>query len=314
MVGRRKNARDAKPDRQATAWLAAVDISACRRWAGAAAAFLLALTAAFLDARGTGSPVVAPVFLGAAPSLPVAAGLDPRKPVYSVPVQERLISFGVNVDWGDEHLPGMLAVLAERDVRVTFFPTGRWARRRPDLIQTMAAAGHELGNHGDQHDHPASLSDGQLAELIRRASAVLEEIAGVKTQLFAPPYGEVDARIARVAAETGHWTIMWTVDTVDWRRPPPETIVQRVLGRVQPGAIVLMHPTEPTLAALPTILDRLLADGWRIVPVGELLRAGLAPPERHETPSPDDSTGPLEPSSGYSTSARRISSQVWGSS
>jgi len=254
-------------------WFQAVRVGGLRRWTGGV---YLLLAAVLLLARGV------PYGAGAMPAgVPAAApavlGLDQRKPVYAVPVDGRLVGFAVNVDWGDEYVPGMLAVLAERGVQVTFFPTGRWAARRPDLIQAMAAGGHELGNHGDRHDHPTALGDDQLAELIRRGQERLETIAGVRTSLFAPPYGEVDPRIARVAAETGHWTIMWTVDTVDWRRPPPETIVQRVLSRVQPGAIVLMHPTEPTLAALPIILDRLLADGWQVIPVGRLLAAARTP-------------------------------------
>src|SRR5690606_20288097 len=218
-----------------------------RRWAG------LGLAAAIIGCWAVaGSGLVPPAGPAAAGfgALPASAGLDPRKPVYAVPVAQRVVSFGVNVDWGDEHLPAMLAALAQRDVRVTFFPTGRWAQRRPDLVRELVARGHELGNHGYRHDHPLALADEELAQMIGRGQAVLEEIAGVRTRLFAPPYGEVDGRVARIAAAMGHWTIMWTVDTVDWRRPPPETIVQRVLSRVQPGAIVLMHPTAPTAAAL----------------------------------------------------------------
>lgn len=285
----------ARRDRGAAARFHTLDGRGVRRWAGTAAALLLAGLLSVAGGPG-GGPSAAPEATVVSVSVPLAPGLDPRKPVYSVPVGERLVSFGVNVDWGDEYLPGMLAELERRAVHVTFFPTGRWARRRPDLVRTMVARGHELGNHGDQHDHPRALADDRLAELITRGREVLEETAGVRTQLFAPPYGEVDPRIARVAAETGHWTIMWTVDTVDWRRPAPEVIVDRVLSRVQPGAIVLMHPTEPTLIALPVILDRLLADGWRVVPVGELLRAAVEPARREDPPAGESGPdGPKDP-------------------
>jgi len=72
--------------------------------------------------------------------------------------------------------------------------------------------------------------------------------------------------------------------------------VDRVLSRVQPGAIVLMHPTEPTLIALPVILDRLLADGWRVVPVGELLRAAVEPARREDPPAGESGPdGPKDP-------------------
>lgn len=213
-------------------------------------------------------------------AVPVAMPMGPRpvhrgEPIYTMPVDERLVSFAVNVDWGAEFLPRMLQVLEEHNTKVTFFPTGRWAALEPELLRELVRAGHELGNHGYRHDRPKALGDEALREHITRSQQLLRDLTGVTTRLYAPPYGEVDARIARISAETDHWTIMWTVDTVDWQRPAPEVIVRRVVPKVQPGAIVLMHPTEPTVAALPTILDMLTAEGWTIVPVGTMLDRAL---------------------------------------
>lgn len=214
--------------------------------------------------------------------LPVAAPSGPMplrrtEPVYIVPTRERLVAFAVNVDWGTEFLPPLLDVLDERGVKVTFFPTARWAEAEPELVRELVRRGHELGNHGFRHDHPKQLNDAALRDDIVRTQRVLLELTGVETRLYAPPYGEVDSRIARIADDAGHWTIMWTLDTVDWQRPRPDVIVRRVVPRVQPGAIVLMHPTEPTLAALPTIIDQLSASAWSIVPVGTLLDAATGP-------------------------------------
>lgn len=191
--------------------------------------------------------------------------------VYSVPTDERLLSFAVNIDWGEEFLPGMLALFEQHGVRVTFFPTGRWAGLHPETLQELVDAGHELGNHGYRHDHPKRLGDAALTEHIVRNREQLLELTGVETDLYAPPYGEVDERIRRVAEETGHWTIMWTLDTIDWQRPAPSVIYQRIVPKVQPGTIVLMHPTEPTLAALPGMIETLLEQGYSIIPIGELI-------------------------------------------
>lgn len=207
-----------------------------------------------------------------------AAPLKRGDIVYSVPTSERLISFAVNIDWGEEFLPGMLDVFEQTGVRVTFFPTGRWAGLHPETLRELLAAGHELGNHGWRHDHPKNLGDDALREHIVRNRDQLRDIAGVETVLYAPPYGEVDARIARVADESGHWTIMWTLDTIDWQRPAPSVIVQRIVPRAQPGSIVLMHPTEPTLAALPTMIQALQADGYELIPIGELIERSQSAP------------------------------------
>lgn len=212
-------------------------------------------------------------------AVPVAAGpLRRGEIVYSVPTTEKLMSFAVNIDWGEEFLPGMLSVFEEKGVRVTFFPTGRWAGLHPETLRGLLAAGHELGNHGFRHDHPKQLGDEALREHIVRNKDQLLEITGAETVLYAPPYGEADARIARIADETGHWTIMWTLDTVDWQRPAPSVIVQRIVPRARPGSIVLMHPTEPTLAALPTMIQSLQAEGYELIPIGELIERGQATP------------------------------------
>src|SRR5690606_499346 len=141
------------------------------------------------------------------------------------------------------------------------------------------AAGHEVGNHGMNHSHPRQLSDDALRALIDDAARLLQELTeGRAVNLFAPPYGEFDGRIVRVARESGHATVMWTIDTIDWQRPSPDVIVRRVVDAIRPGAIVLAHPVPQTVEALPSILERLAAAGYRAVPVGELIRRGQRDP------------------------------------
>lgn len=214
-------------------------------------------------------------------SLGVLAPAEPlrrEQPVYRVPTDQPWVAFAINVDWGDEVLPGMLALFEREGIRVTFFPTGRWASRTPELVRQIGEGGHEVGNHGFAHDHPKALSDEALTRLIQENEELLFSLVGEQPRLFAPPYGEVDQRIARVAAGLGYWTIMWTIDTIDWQRPAPGRIVERVVPRLASGAIILMHPTEPTLEALPQILEAIRAKGMEVVPVGQLIEAGLADP------------------------------------
>ena len=194
------------------------------------------------------------------------------QPIYQGPTDSKQMAFTVNVDWGQEVLPGMLELFADRNVKVTFFLTGRWAEKFPEDAAKLAAAGHEIANHGLKHDHPKQLSDWDLTRLIVENEKVLRSITGEAAKLFAPPYGEVDARITKIAAQNGYRTIMWTIDTIDWQDPSPETIVQRVVGRAQPGAIVLMHPKPNTLKALTTIIDQLQSQGYKLVTVTELLQ------------------------------------------
>jgi len=196
------------------------------------------------------------------------------KAIYSVKTSEPAVALAFNVAWGEEWVPAILEILAESGVRTTFFITGTWAVKFPQMVQAMVASGHEIANHGYDHPHPEQLTEKELVTLIEKNETLLRELTGVRTRLFAPPYGEVNQRIASVAGRLGYATIMWTVDTIDWQRPDPAVIVERAERRLAGGNIILVHPTEPTAAALPTILKRLAEKGYKVFTVSRLLELG----------------------------------------
>lgn len=192
-------------------------------------------------------------------------------PIYRGPTSEPRVALMINVDWGDEFIPGMLEVFAHYGVNATWFPTGRWAKVSPDLAKQIAQAGHEIGNHGGWHGAASEMSRGETARLIQEGEDLVLAATGQRPQVFAPPSGDFNQRTVAVAAELGYKTVLWTVDTVDWQRPAPTVIIDRVKGKIVNGALVLMHPTKPTLEALPIILDYLQEQGWQCVTVSELL-------------------------------------------
>lgn len=193
------------------------------------------------------------------------------QPYYRGPTSEPRVALMINVDWGNEFIPDLLEVLADYDVSVTWFPTGRWAAQFPDLAKAMAQSGHEIGNHGGWHGMASQMSRSEVVRLIQEGEDQILVASGQKPQVFAPPAGDFNKQTVAVAAELGYKTVLWTVDTVDWQRPAPTVIVDRVIGKITNGALVLMHPTQPTLQALPVILDHLLTRGYQCVTVSELL-------------------------------------------
>lgn len=193
------------------------------------------------------------------------------EPIYRGPTTEPRVALMINVDWGDEFIPGMLEVFAHYGVSATWFPTGRWAKATPSLAKTIARAGHEIGNHGGWHGSPSEMSRAETARLIQEGEDLILEASGQRPQVFAPPSGDFNQQTVAVAAELGYKTVLWTVDTVDWQRPAPTVIIDRVKAKIVNGALVLMHPTQPTLEALPVILDYLAQKGFQCVTVTELL-------------------------------------------
>lgn len=193
------------------------------------------------------------------------------KPIEQIETDEKVMALTINVDWGEEYIPAILDTLDQRKVHVTFFVTGRWAKRNPDLLKTIASRGHQIENHGYSHPHPDQLSVGANAEEIKKTESIIEGITGHKTHLYAPPYGEKGISGVRAADGLGYQTILWTLDTVDWRDDStPEIIAKRILNPairfgIKPkkcGALILMHPKANTVKALPVILDQLTREGF----------------------------------------------------
>ncbi|MBQ2699059.1 MAG: polysaccharide deacetylase family protein [Firmicutes bacterium] len=193
------------------------------------------------------------------------------EPYYQGSGAVNCLSLTVNVDWGEEYIPDMLQLFREKQVQVTFFVTGRWAKEHPELLAEMAAAGHEIGNHAYSHTSPNSLDVAGNKDEILRTEEAIREACGCTTLLYAPPSGEREPQVLQAAEELGYLTVLWSIDTIDWQKPQPEVIVQRVMSKLHPGAIILSHPTEQTLAALPQLIDNIQAEGYQFVTVAENL-------------------------------------------
>ena len=170
----------------------------------------------------------------------------------------------------------ILAALAEREVRATFFLEGRWASSHREETRAIAAAGHEIGSHSYAHRRAlSSLSaDGQLADLAR-CGDLLRELTGASPAVFRPPYGLWSESLLASAASLGMETVLWDVDAFDWREGSPQTICRTVIDSCGPGSILRFQQGGlSTPDALAPCLDALLAAGYRFVTVSELLAAG----------------------------------------
>jgi len=192
-------------------------------------------------------------------------------PIYKGPETHPLVAFECNVVWGTEYIPDMLDLLKENNIRITFFIGGEWAKDNPELLKRMVHEGHEIGNHGYHHKYHSKLSFEENCQEIIMTERTIEEIRGIKTRLFAPPYGDFNNTTLRAANSLGYKTIMWSIDTIDWRRDGVENIVKRVMKNPHKGAFILMHPTEDTIKALPIIIENLRQKGLEIGRISDLI-------------------------------------------
>ena len=179
--------------------------------------------------------------------------------------------FCCNVDWGEEVIPDMLKILKENNVKVTFFVSGRWAENNPDLLKEMFQAGHEIQSHGYSHKLCTQNSVETTKEEILKTEAVIMDILGVKTNVFAPPSGDYDETTVDLCRSMGYEMALWSADTIDWREgSTAEVIKDRILKKQLNGAIVLMHPKEETVKALPDLIKEIKDKKIEIVPLYRL--------------------------------------------
>ena len=181
------------------------------------------------------------------------------------------VSLMINVYWGSEYLDDILSVLKEKNVKTTFFIGGTWAVLNEDYLQKIYADGHEIANHGYHHkDHDKLDEQGNLNE-ISTTHKIIKELLGLDMTLFAPPSGAYDSLTVTCAQSLGYKTIMWTRDTIDWRDKDADLIYKRAIKNAHGGDLILMHPTEKTLVALPKIIDYFQTNGFNLTTVTETI-------------------------------------------
>jgi peptidoglycan/xylan/chitin deacetylase (PgdA/CDA1 family) len=180
----------------------------------------------------------------------------------------------------------LVRVLRRMHVRATFFQVGQMMSTFPAQARAVRHS-FPVGDH--TLSHPAM---GQLSRSDQR-SQVLDQAARMRVygarfpRLFRPPYASFDAATLAVLRRYRLLMVLWSVDSEDYTRPGTKWIVHNVVTRVEPGGIVLMHdgggPREQTVRAVPAIVRRLRARGYRFVTVPQMM-VDAPPPRRQKLP------------------------------
>ncbi len=181
------------------------------------------------------------------------------------------ISLMINVYWGTEYLEDILAILKENEVKTTFFVGGTWAVMNENYLKKINDEGHELANHGYHHKDHDKISEQENLNQIKNTHKIVKELLGIDMNLFAPPSGAYNKSTVQGATSLGYKTIMWTRDTIDWRDKDADLIYKRAVKNASGGDLVLMHPTECTVKALPNILATLKEKGLVVTTVNDTI-------------------------------------------
>lgn len=221
----------------------------------------------------TATPTPTPQLTSCGPAaLEVLRG-DPSRPLVA-------LTFDTGSD--DGYTLQILETLRNEKIKASFAITGHWARRYPDLLRAIAADGHLLMNHSEDHPSFTGLSTGagpltreERISQLEQAEEAIKALTGVSAKpYFRPPYGDVDGSVLCDAYAAGYgYVIMWSVDTAGWNHATAEQILQTVLAGARPGAIYIMHVGSESAdaAALPQMIQGLRAEGYQFGTVADVL-------------------------------------------
>lgn len=207
-------------------------------------------------------------------ALSVIQTMSPKKdlPIYSVSTDQKICSISFDAAWGNEDTEDLIRILEKYNVKTTFFVVGSWVDKYPESVKQLSDAGHEVMNHSDTHPHMTKLSKEDMLKELNSCNDKIQKITGVRPTLFRPPYGDYSNDVISTVRENQMYTIQWDTDSLDWKDLSKEDIFKRVTENVKPGSIVLFHnAAKNTPQALPMILEKLTNDGYKIVPISELI-------------------------------------------
>ena len=167
------------------------------------------------------------------------------------------------------HTPVLLDGLKERGVPATFFLMGSCIPGNEALVKRMQEEGHLIGNHSYNHVRLTKAGSAAVCEAVDRTSGMIEDITGFRPQYMRPPYGDWNEELE---CQSGMTTVLWSVDSLDWKLRNQKRIVKKVLKEAEDGDIILMHDIfDTSVSAALELIDILQREGYTFVTADELM-------------------------------------------
>ncbi len=190
---------------------------------------------------------------------------------------EKIIYLTFDAGYENGNTPAILDALKKHQAPAAFFLVGNYLETQPELVKRMVSEGHTVGNHTYHHPDMSKISDREsFQKELESLETLYQEITGeTMKKIYRPPQGKYSENNLKMAQEMGYHTFFWSLAYVDWyddKQPTHEEAFTKLLGRIHPGAIVLLHSTSKTNAE---ILDELLTKwkemGYQFASIEELV-------------------------------------------
>lgn len=197
--------------------------------------------------------------------------------VCKVKTGKKVAALTFNINYGSR-VPGpVLDGLKNQNVKATFFVTGAWVKKYPELARRITSEGHEIASNVDRQVNPETETNETVKEELAYSRDCIKEVTGISPTLLRVPYGDWNDTVLAETARSGYTLIRWSVDSLDIQTPGKNNIINNVVKKAHPGAIILMNAGDSasqTPEALPVIIKELKNQGYDMVTVSSLLKMG----------------------------------------
>ena len=168
----------------------------------------------------------------------------------------------------------ILAAFQKYGGKGTFFFVGNQAEKYPNVVKRVAEAGHEVANHSYKHENLPKLSQAGATQSLAKTNEILRRLSGQSVSLVRPPYGATSSSVKAALQNQGQASILWSIDTLDWKTRNAKSSINIVLQQVKDGDVILMHSiyaqsAEAAEALIPALQER----GYQLITVSELAKA-----------------------------------------
>lgn len=190
-----------------------------------------------------------------------------------------LIALTFNISWGNEKVHDILKQLEKHNTQATFFVSGAWAERHPDILEAIHKGEHEIGMLGYAYESYLEMKPEQVTEDLLKAKQAFDKLGFEDTQWIRPPHGHINKEVLEQIEAAGFQTVQWSVNPGDWQNPGTNKIIDFVMNEVSKGDIILLHASDSvkqTSKALEVILPGLKQKGLKFVSVTELVTGSEA--------------------------------------
>jgi peptidoglycan/xylan/chitin deacetylase (PgdA/CDA1 family) len=190
------------------------------------------------------------------------------------PAKKQII-FTFDAGAGTNSLQKILETAKTHNLKVTFFSTGKFAEKNPEIIKQIAADGHEIFNHTYSHPHLTQITDEQIKEELDKTEQIISGLTQKTTKpYFRPPYGDRNNHVLEIAKENSYQSVFWTLDALDWMTDKTaEQVKEKIYSNLKNGAIILMHLGDDiTGNILDEVFTYIENRGYKIVSLTEGLK------------------------------------------